>query len=140
MILNDYYEIIIYFSWYGYKITLLNKLINSTNLKSRVAISYQMSRLCWFVTVICKLAFKHDEIKILIWISIYLTNSSDGFTNLKFQTPHFFNDYLSWFLFPHANWEKKNWFWTNKKCVYFFNCSKWEKFVKQIGENIWWIG
>ena len=44
------------------------------------------------------------------------------------------------------NWqtEKKHLFWTNKKFVFFFNSSSWEKicgkkFVKQIGEIIWWI-
>ena len=27
----------------------------------------------------------------------------------------------------------------DKKFASFFDCSNWEKFVKQIGENIWWI-
>ena len=38
---------------------------------------------------------------------------------------------------------KKSLFWTNEKFVFSFNCPNWErfveKFVKQIGENIWWI-
>ena len=34
---------------------------------------------------------------------------------------------------------KKNTFWTIKKFVFFFNSTNWENFVKQIGENIWWI-
>ena len=63
-----------------------------------------------------------------------LTNSSDSFTNLEFPIYNFFNEYLLsllWFLFQLANWGK-NLFWTNKKFVFFLNCSNWEKFVKQI--------
>ena len=38
------------------------------------------------------------------------------------------------------NWqtEKKNLFWTNKKFVFFFNCSNWEKIVEKIRETNWW--
>ena len=35
------------------------------------------------------------------------------------------------------NWEK-NQFWTNKKFVFFFNCSNWEIFVEKISETNWW--
>ena len=39
--------------------------------------------------------------------------------------------------------EKKELFWADKKFVFFFIGSNWEKFVEklveQIGENIWWI-
>ena len=45
------------------------------------------------------------------------------------------NFLTNWFLFQLAN----KLFWTNKKFAFFFNCSNWEKFVKQIGENIWWV-
>ena len=40
--------------------------------------------------------------------------------------------------FQLANWDKKILFWTNKKFVFFFNCSNWEKFVEKIGETNWW--
>ena len=40
--------------------------------------------------------------------------------------------------FQLANWENRH-VLTNKKFVFFCNCSNWEKLVKQIGENIWWI-
>ena len=30
---------------------------------------------------------------------------------------------------------RKNLSWTNKKFVFFFNCSSWENFVEKIGEN-----
>ena len=67
-------------------------------------------------------------------------NSSDSFTNLEYRIYDFFNKKLLWFIFQLANWEKKL-LWTDKK--FFFNGSNWEKivekFVKQIGENIWWI-
>ena len=29
-------------------------------------------------------------------------------------------------------------FWTNKKFVFFFNCSNWEKFVKKFRDTNWW--
>ena len=32
-----------------------------------------------------------------------------------------------WFIFQLANWM----FWTSRKFVFFFNCSNWEKMVKQ---------
>ena len=66
-----------------------------------------------------------------------LTNSWDVFTNLEFRIYDFFNEYLLWFLF---NWqtEKKKLFWTNKKLVFFFNCSNWGKFVEKIRETNWW--
>ena len=65
-------------------------------------------------------------------------NSSNGLTNLGFESIIFSrNTYLLWFFF---NWqaEKTNQFWP-KKFVFFCNCSNWEKLVKQIGENISWI-
>ena len=59
------------------------------------------------------------------------------------ESTNFFNEYLLWFLFQLASWEEKKMFWTNKIFFFYFNCSNWEKFmekfVKQIGENIWWI-
>ena len=36
-----------------------------------------------------------------------ITNSSDGFTNLEFRIYEFFNEYLLWFIYQLANWEKK---------------------------------
>ena len=62
------------------------------------------------------------------------TNSSDSFTNLEFRIYEIYYDFL-------LNWqtEKNKLFWSNKKFVFFFNCTNWEKLVKQIGENIWWI-
>ena len=51
--------------------------------------------------------------------------------NLEFRNYEFFNEYL----FSTANSER-NLFGTNKKFVVFF---KREKFMKQIGENFWWI-
>ena len=41
----------------------------------------------------------------------------------------------------YFNWqtEKKHLFSTNKEFVFFFNYLNWEKFVKLIGEIIWWI-
>jgi hypothetical protein len=59
------------------------------------------------------------------------------------ESTNFFNEYLLWFLFQLASWEEKKMFWTNKIFFFYFICSNWEKFmekfVKQIGENIWWI-
>ena len=42
------------------------------------------------------------------------------------------------FFFNNFNWLTEKLFWTNKKFVYSFNCSKWEKFVEKIrGKNSW---
>ena len=51
----------------------------------------------------------------------------------QFRIPNLRN--LSWFLFQLANWD---FFLTNKKFVFFFNCSNWERFVDKIGETNWW--
>ena len=47
----------------------------------------------------------------------FITNSSDKFTNLKFQIYNFF---------------------TSIYHNFFFNCSNWEKFVEEISETNWW--
>ena len=62
-------------------------------------------------------------------------------SNHQSCSPHFF----SWIFLSLSSqkrketfhWPKteKNLFWTNKKFVFFFNCSNWEKFVEEIGEN-----
>ena len=41
--------------------------------------------------------------------------------------------------FSTGKLRKRNLFWTNKKFLFFFNCSNWEIFVEKIGESIWWI-
>ena len=60
------------------------------------------------------------------------------------ESTNFFNQYLSWYLFQLADWEKDKQFWTNRKFVFSFSTVQTEKnslkkFLKQIGENIWWI-
>ena len=56
----------------------------------------------------------------------------------NFEFANIFNKHLFWLLFQLADWEK-NRFWTNKKCVFFFNCSKLRKIrVDKIGETNWW--
>ena len=63
-----------------------------------------------------------------------ITNSSDSFTNLNSESTIFSMNICYDFLF---NWQ------TEKKRTgldqYFFNLWNWEKFEKQIGENVWWI-
>ena len=56
---------------------------------------------------------------------------------LNSDSTNLLNEYLLWFLFQLANWEK-NLFGTNKKCVFFFNCWNWEKFVEEISKTNWW--
>ena len=65
-------------------------------------------------------------------------NSSDGFTSLGFWIYNFFNEYLLGFLFQLANWENKP-VLTNKKFVFFCNCSNWEKFVEKLGKQNWLV-
>ena len=48
-----------------------------------------------------------------------------------------FKEYLLWFLFQLANWEKRL-VWTNNKFVFFFNCSYREKLLEKISETDWW--
>ena len=44
------------------------------------------------------------------------------------ESMNLFNNYLLWFLFPPANWEKKSCFGPfYKQFLFFFNCSNWDK-------------
>ena len=71
-----------------------------------------------------------------------VTNSSDVFTNLEFRIYEFFLPTFIMISISTGKLRKKNMVWTNKKFFFFFNGSNWEKFVEkfveQIGENIWW--
>ena len=62
----------------------------------------------------------------------WILNSSDSFPNFEFRIYKFLKPILSPF-FQLANWEKKT-VLDNKKFVFFFKFSNWEK----IGEIIWW--
>ena len=53
------------------------------------------------------------------------------------QIPHLLFFYNSWHVF-FFNWQTvKKLFWSDKKFVFFFNCSNWEKFVDKISETNW---
>ena len=85
----------------------------------------------FFVQSMCKLA-------VLNSISFGLvTNSWDVLTYLEVWINEFIKQ-----IFQVANWKKKL-FWNNKKCVFLRTAETkkdlWNKLVKQIGENIWWI-
>ena len=49
--------------------------------------------------------------------------------------------FKKYFYFQLANWKKIAVYLVRpiRNLSSFFNCSNWEKLVKQIGENIWWI-
>jgi hypothetical protein len=57
----------------------------------------------------------------------YLTSSWNQTTKQRNPNLHFFNEFLLWL----AIWQSEETllFWTDKKFVFYFNCSNWEKFV-----------
>ena len=58
-------------------------------------------------------------------------DSSDGFTNFEFRI----YEYLSWFLFQLANWERKALFGPIRNL---FSFSAAQRFVDKIGGKKWW--
>ena len=70
-------------------------------------------------------------------------SANNVFTNLESQIKQVFD----MIFFTIGKVRKKTLFWTNKKFVFFPNCSKWEKILEQIVEkicekiceDIWWI-
>ena len=57
--------------------------------------------------------------------------------NSNSESTNFTSEYLLWFFFSTGKLRKKL-FWTNKKFVFFVNCSNWERFEDKIGEPNWW--
>ena len=50
-------------------------------------------------------------------------SSSDNFTNLEFRIYQFLKLIFIMIYFPTGKQRRKKLFWTNKKFVFFFNCS-----------------
>ena len=71
--------------------------------------------------------------------SILFMTSNHQTTNIVL--PKFFYEFFSVCAFEKERKlfiglkPRKNLFWTNKKFVFLFNCSSWEKFVEKIGGN-----
>jgi c-di-AMP phosphodiesterase-like protein len=71
------------------------------------------------------------------------------FVTSNHQTTNFFHKFFSVLAVEKEKklfyWSKKSFFsqfWTNKKIVFCFNCSNWEKFVKKLGKTrlvVWWF-